>query len=65
MSAIDELPEQMRRVMSMLYCEERQQQAVAEALGLDPSRISQIHSQAIQILRAVMLERYGREAFQF
>jgi RNA polymerase sigma factor for flagellar operon FliA len=49
---LQELPEQMRRVMVLYYYEELTLKEIGEVLGLSESRICQIHSASIHSLRA-------------
>lgn len=49
---IDELPEVQRKVLAMYYFEGMRLAEIAEVFGLTESRICQIHSQAILVLRA-------------
>jgi len=50
--AIEELPDRMRRVLEMHYEDGLRFAQIAELLNVHPSRASQIHIEAIQILRA-------------
>lgn len=49
--AIGRLPERELLVMSLIYEQDMQMQEVAAVLGVTPSRISQVHSQAVTRLR--------------
>lgn len=49
---LNDLPEQMRRVMVLYYYEELTLKEIGEVLNLSESRICQIHSAAIHSLRA-------------
>ncbi|TKJ42248.1 RNA polymerase sigma factor WhiG [candidate division LCP-89 bacterium B3_LCP] len=49
---LQELPEQMRRVMVLYYYEELTLKEIGEVLSLSESRICQIHSASIHSLRA-------------
>lgn len=49
---LQELPEQMRRVMVLYYYEELTLKEIGEVLDLSESRICQIHSAAVHSLRA-------------
>lgn len=49
---IDELPEVQRKVLAMYYFEGMRLAEIAAVFGLTESRICQIHSQAILVLRA-------------
>ncbi len=50
--AISELPEKQQRVLALYYYDDLTMKAVAAALGVGESRVSQIHSLAIARLRA-------------
>jgi RNA polymerase sigma factor for flagellar operon FliA len=52
--AIECLPENERRVLSLYYYEEFNMQEIGEILSLGESRISQIHKQAMSHLRALL-----------
>ncbi|MEQ1853160.1 MAG: FliA/WhiG family RNA polymerase sigma factor [Chthoniobacteraceae bacterium] len=54
---LQELPEMQRKVLAMYYFEEMRLAEIAAALGLTEGRISQIHTQAVQGLRAFMQRR--------
>jgi RNA polymerase sigma factor for flagellar operon FliA len=49
---LQELPEQMRRVMVLYYYEELTLKEIGQVLSLSESRVCQIHSAAIQSLKA-------------
>lgn len=49
--AIAGLPERMRTVMTMIYQDDRPQFEVAEAMGVSPARVCQIHREAMTLLR--------------
>lgn len=49
---LQELPEQMRRVMALYYYEELTLKEIGQVLNLSESRVCQIHSAAIHSLRA-------------
>lgn len=51
-SAITELPEREQLVLSLYYDEELNLKEIGEVLGVSESRVSQLHSQAAQRLRA-------------
>jgi RNA polymerase sigma factor for flagellar operon FliA len=51
-SAIDQLPEKEKLVVSLYYLDELTMKEVGEVLNITESRVSQIHSQAILHLRA-------------
>ena len=52
--AIDRLPAQERKVLTLLVYKGLGQKEIAEVLGVTPSRVSQIHSRAIIRLRAAL-----------
>ncbi len=64
--AIEELPEKERMVLTLYYFEELTMKEIGLALGVVESRVSQIHSAAVQHLRvrlqAVEKSRPGRSA---
>ena len=51
-SAIEQLPEKERLVISLYYIEELTMKETGKVLNITESRVSQIHSQAIKRLRA-------------
>lgn len=61
--AIDRLTEKERTVISLFYYEDLSLSEIAEVMSLSPSRISQLHSKAIQRLRGV-LEKNKEQLFQ-
>lgn len=60
---IDRLTEKERTVISLFYFEDLSLSEIAEVMSLSPSRISQLHSKAIQRLRGV-LEQNKEQLFQ-
>lgn len=50
-NAIDELPEKERLVISLYYYEELTMREIGEVLGVNESRVSQLHTKAIMRLR--------------
>jgi len=54
--AIEKLPEQERLVLSLYYNEELTMKEIGKVLSLTESRVSQIHTQAIMRLRAMIHE---------
>lgn len=56
-SAIEELPEKEKLVVSLYYWDELTMKEIGEALQLTESRVSQIHSQAIIHLRAKLRKK--------
>ncbi|GIP14573.1 RNA polymerase sigma-D factor [Paenibacillus montaniterrae] len=59
---IERLTEKERTVISLFYYEDLSLSEIAEVMSLSPSRISQLHSKAIQRLRGV-LEQHRAELF--
>lgn len=51
---LDDLPDNMRKVLSFYYYENMRLREIAEIFGVTESRICQIHSQAILSLRALV-----------
>ena len=61
MAAVHQLPDRMRQVMVMYYTENLKMRDIGAALGLTESRVSQIHSNAVQRLRLALRTAYGEE----
>lgn len=55
-----DLPEQERLVVALYYYEELTLKEIGEVLGLTESRVSQIHSKALLVLRARVRARLAR-----
>ena len=55
--ALDALPEKQRLVLTLYYYEELTMKEVAQVLDVSESRVSQIHSQALRGIRALLEER--------
>lgn len=55
-TAIDELPERERLVMSLYYDEELNLKEIGAVLGVSESRVCQIHSRALLRLRTALAE---------
>ena len=55
--ALDALPEKQRLVLTLYYFEELTMKEVAQVLEVSESRVSQIHSQALRTIRALLEER--------
>lgn len=51
------MPEQERLVVALYYYEELTLKEIGEILGLTESRVSQIHSKALLVLRAKVRTR--------
>jgi RNA polymerase sigma factor FliA len=60
-AAIASLPDRERTVISLHYYEDLTMAGIAESFKLDPSRISQLHSRAIMMLRSKLLASAGCE----
>jgi RNA polymerase sigma factor for flagellar operon FliA len=52
-----DMPEQERLVVALYYYEELTLKEIGEILGLTESRVSQIHSKALLVLRAKVRTR--------
>ena len=61
MRAIEKLPERMREVMVLYYTEGKRMREIGDHLGLTESRVSQIHSNAVQRLRLALRQATGEE----
>lgn len=55
-AAIDRLPEKEHVAVTLYYKSDRSMREVADALGLSESRVSQLHSQALGRLRALLAD---------
>ncbi|HQR39503.1 MAG TPA: FliA/WhiG family RNA polymerase sigma factor [Blastocatellia bacterium] len=53
-AAIDSLPEKERLVVSLYYVEELTMKEIGTVIGVNESRVSQIHSKAVSRLRSTM-----------
>jgi RNA polymerase sigma factor for flagellar operon FliA len=54
--ALAELPARERRIIGMYYFGEATMKQIGEAIGVNESRVSQLHARAIQRLRRVLAE---------
>jgi RNA polymerase sigma factor for flagellar operon FliA len=54
MDAIEELPEKERMVLTLYYYEELTMKEIGSAIGVVESRVSQIHTSALNRLRAIL-----------
>lgn len=54
--AVDQLPRQMQKVLHLYYQQDMKMREIAQQLHLTQARISQLHAQAIALLRASMPE---------
>lgn len=50
-AAVDELPPRHRKAMRLIYRQGHSQEAVAELWGVTPSRVCQVHQEAVQMLQ--------------
>lgn len=57
--AIEELPERQRLVLSLYYYEDLNLKEIGEVLRVTESRVSQLHAQAVQRLRAKLVSSLG------
>ena len=60
--AIEALPSTAQEVLQLYYGEELKMLAIGKVLGLTEARVSQLHSQAIAELRAMVVEDQGFKA---
>ncbi len=56
-AAVESLPEKERLVVSLYYVDELTMKEIGSVLGVNESRVSQIHSKAVARLRNAMLDR--------
>jgi RNA polymerase sigma factor for flagellar operon FliA len=54
------LPERERRIINLYYFAEATMKQIGDAIGVNESRVSQLHARAIQRLKAVLLETAGK-----
>jgi RNA polymerase sigma factor for flagellar operon FliA len=59
-SAMAMLPERERRIINLYYFAEATMKQIGDAIGVNESRVSQLHARAIQRLKAVLLETAGK-----
>jgi RNA polymerase sigma factor for flagellar operon FliA len=59
-TAIQDLPEREREVLSLYYFQELTMKEIGALMGVGESRVSQIHSMAVSRLRAVIAGLAGR-----
>lgn len=62
-AAVDDLPERERQVVALYYVEELTMKEIGVVLGVTESRVSQIHTQAMVRLRAVLACAHKNGAF--
>ncbi len=60
-SAIEELPERLKLVVGLYYQEECSFRQIGELLGVTESRVCQLHSEAIHLIRAVLEGKTSRK----
>lgn len=60
-SAINELPERQRIVLSLYYYEEFNLRKIGKILKVTESRVSQLHAQAIERLKSKLMNKVGKE----
>ncbi|MFK8137645.1 MAG: FliA/WhiG family RNA polymerase sigma factor [Bdellovibrionales bacterium] len=60
-NAIEELPEKQRLVLSLYYYEDLNLKEIGQVLQVTESRVSQLHAQAIQKLRAKLNSTFENE----
>lgn len=58
---IDELTPREKMVMSLYYGDELNMRETAEVMGVTEGRVSQLHTQAMNRLRSLFRERYGKD----
>ena len=58
-TAIQDLPEKQRMVLSLYYYEDLNLKEIGEVLEVTESRVSQLHTQAVLRLRAKLKEHMG------
>ena len=52
---VGKLPARLGRLLKFYYCDQLTMREIGERLGVNESRISQLHAQALRLLRAEML----------
>src|SRR5689334_9422284 len=60
--ALASLPERERRIITLYYFEEATMKQIGAAIGVNESRVSQLHARAIMRLKALMAGEAGKEA---
>ncbi len=60
-AAIEELPSRLRTVVEEVFLEGTPAAEVADSMGVSPSRVSQLRSQALEMLRQAMEHVAGEE----
>ena len=59
MDNIDRLPERMRQVLSLYYCDDLNLREIGQVMGVTESRVCQIHGEATRRLRKLLGEDYA------
>ena len=54
------LPERERKIINLYYFAEATMKQIGDAIGVNESRVSQLHARAIQRLKSVLLETAGK-----
>jgi len=54
------LPARERRIINLYYFAEVTMKQIGDSIGVNESRVSQLHARAIQRLKAVLLETAGK-----
>ncbi|MFN9066939.1 MAG: sigma-70 family RNA polymerase sigma factor, partial [Bdellovibrionales bacterium] len=62
--AIEELPERQRLVLSLYYFEDLNLKEIGQVLRVTESRVSQLHAQAVQRLRAKLQLSLGNSEIE-
>lgn len=57
MEEVGKLPEREKEIISMMYFDDKTRASVSKAIGRTPARVSQLHDQAISVLRERVLAR--------
>ena len=60
-AAIEDLPERQRLVLSLYYYEDLNLKEIGKILRVTESRVSQLHAQAIQRLRAKLAQQFENQ----
>ncbi len=60
--ALDTLPEKQRLVLTLYYYEDLTMKEVAQVLEVSESRVSQIHAQALRVIKSILGKTMGEES---